>query len=438
MRTSGLSESEQQRLIGRLEGESQTIRLEFATLVHSTETELKQRNITPQILVQKLSYYDIALSSEVGNARSIEHVFSVTNYYWSFFNYDLLEYIITTLELSKGLLLQYIINFKEYCKRRLYECPSNVGGSYNESGRRIVLKIDDQMSVQRSTLHDLRRLQDQASKITGVNVMQLLKIEEGCLHLVYRIPHRSIEKINFLSPNQEQELKAIGILSITCEKKMVRWLIDGGYLKELVRTGKKTNTLLKKWATTAKTASHETEVVLSLSVTATHVTIDAVNDLACGVHLVLKVIPAIHYNSEAQMLPCTEISSKMQNFSIPNVITTREIAEAKADVFEFFLEMYVADSPPRTFSKTVAHAQNGMERMKLEPTHNTQKPRQTIDKMSNRNSLPSTLPSIHDGSEHDASNQILRSSSSGEHYLAQGFKRQPSKTPPHRPAVCIN
>ena len=360
MRTSDLSESDKQRLIGRLEGESQSIRLEFATLVHATETELKQRNVAPKTLILKLSYYDTSLRSEFSTSETIEDIFFVANDYWSFFNYDLLEYVINIFTLtSVTLLAQYIANFQEYCKRRLCECPSDVAGSFNESGRRIVLKIDDKMSVQRSTLQDLRRLQDQASKVTGVNVMQLLKIEEGCLHLIYRIPHDSIEMINFLPPHKKLQLKEIGILSITCEKKMMRWQVEGRTFKRLVHNEEKN--LSTKWVTITEMVTYETKIALSLGVTSTHVRVNAAVKLkstcrSCDkIHL--KVIPAVHRDSEARIMPCTEVTGELSDFRVPHVIPLQEIAEADPDMVEVFVELYI-DSSTRPLKGTSRDTQS--------------------------------------------------------------------------------
>lgn len=406
MRTTGLPESERQRLIGRLEGESQSIRLEFATLVHSTVTALKQLDITPRTLVRKFSYYDTSLRSEFTNTDSIEDIIDVANDYWSFFNYDLLEYVITTFKLSRDGIDRYIVNFKEYCQRRLCECRSDVAGSHNESGRRIVLKMDNQMSVQRSTLQDLRRLQDQASKVTGVTVMQLLKIEEGCLHLIYRIPHESIENINFLSVEKKQKLKKIGILSITCEKKMIRWQMSCSTLKKLIDA--KESCILKRKLMITDLAQFEIKTTLTLVVTGGHLEID-VNVVVVSEgrvkpqesdKIVVKVIPAIHHNREAWTLPYKEETKSLRgSFKIPKILPLDEITTAKADMFELFTEIYIQSSckPTRRLrSQSIEEAYSSAE--EDSPDSNTDVPQirakqlhHSKFKWSHRNSMPVTI-----------------------------------------------
>lgn len=461
MRTSGLPESERQRLIGRLEGESQSIRLEFATLVHSTETALNHRHIAPKTLVQKFSYYDASLRSEFSKTESIEDIFFVANDYWSFFNYDLLEYVINTFTLSTAsILAQYITNFQEYCKRRLCECPSDVAGSYKESGRRIVLKLDDKMSVQRSTLQDLRRLQDQACKVTGVTVMQLLKIEEGCLHLVYRIPHQSIEKINFLPADKKQELTDIGILSMTCEKKMIRWQIESSVFKGLVQA-KKTSIFTK----TVVVTELATEITLSLSAADCHVMLSAAveAELEGGGHahefdeISLKVIPAIHHNREARTMPCTTVSSKLCNFEIPLVMPLQGAANAEADMFEFFIELFIeSKAPPHKDEETITSIQEGVERMQLTLASEND----TVNGLSsaspqkaclnrrdrpnpskcgpNRNSLPPIRGSgYHEHGPPGPGDLRSRSKSTGDRYLVAGTPTA-VKTSPQRSASCVS
>lgn len=350
MRTDDLSGNERQRLIGRLEGESQSIRFEFATLVHNTETELHQRNISPARLVHKFYYYDASLKSEFSEDDSIEQVFYIANDYWSFFNYDLLEYVIKIFKLGDidAMLKQYVVNFRAYCKRRLCECPGTVAGSYNESGRRIVLKLDDKMSVQRSTLQDLRRLQDQASKVTGVNVMQLLTIEEGCLHLIYRIPHSAIEKVNLLTAEKKRKLRDIGVLSITCEKKMVRWQIESDALKRLVSAGEQC--ILTKSIVITELTTYKTDVTLTLGTDDAHIMVRA--DVTTtqeqddksphdSDQIMLKVIPALHQNKQARTLPSKEAANSLHSFEIPHVMPLHEVCNSKTDMFEFFIELHI-------------------------------------------------------------------------------------------------
>ena len=405
MRTTGLPESERQRLIGRLEGESQAIRFEFATLVDSTVTELKQLNITPRALVRKFSYYDTSLKTEFTNMDSIEDIIDIANDYWSFFNYDLLEYVISAFKLSRDGMERYIVNFKEYCQRRLCECRSDVAGSHNESGRRIVLKMDNKMSVQRSSLQDLRKLQDQASKVTKVTVMQLLKIEEGCLHLIYRIPHESIEKINLLSAEKKRELKEMGVLSITCEKKMIRWKMSCSTLKKLIDA--KESYILKRKLLITDLTQFETETTLTLVATEGHLEVDV--DAAVvsegrvkpkeSDKIVVKVIPAIHHNREARTLPYKEETKSLQgSFKIPKVLPLDQITTAKADMFELFTEIYIQSScKPRRMSRDFKLQKSMDEAYSTDDSHdsNTDGPQirekqqhQSELKWLNRNSMP--------------------------------------------------
>ncbi len=351
MRVGDLSENEKQQLIGRLEGESQAIRLEFATLVHTTEAELQLRNVPPKTLVHKLSFYDASLTKEFGEAETIEEVFSLANDYWSFFNYDLLEYIIKTFMLTSPMVEQYIANFKEYSNRRLCECKNDIAGSHNESGRRVVMKIDDKMNVQWTTLQEVRRLQDQVSRVVGVKVTQLLTVEGGCLYLVYRLPHKSIRTINFLSAEQKQELKDIGVLSIACERKVVRWQMKSAEFKRSIATRKKN--IFTKAVSITELADYKTDVKLTLGVSNDQIRVKVDTTATPSESgapgqsdvLVLTVIPALHHNSQAHALPLQRMQTPLNSFETANVMSTHDVETANADMFEFYMELYIDNRP---------------------------------------------------------------------------------------------
>ena len=346
MKTDGLSENQKQRLLGQLESDSQSIRIEFATLVHSTEMELKGNNVNARMLKQKFHYYDASLTIEFTEAGNIEEVFFLANDYWSFFNYDLLAYVIDVFNLSKQNLESYKEKFVEYCQRRLCECESNMAGSHNESGRRIVMKLDDKMSIQTTKLQDLRRLQDQASKVTGVPIMQLLRIEAGCLHLIYRIPHKSINKINSLSEEQKLKLAKIGILSVTCEKKIFKWQIESSSFKRLANSGEAV--ILKQKAVITEFINYQTDVTFTLGVAHNHLRMTVDVNVSDKRHqcdkLSVRVIPSVHYDKEALTLPIKEALNPLQSFSIDQLMSLDTILKAKADMLEFYTEFYIQSS----------------------------------------------------------------------------------------------
>ena len=337
-----------QLLQARLEGESQAIRLEFASLVISAEREMTQQNFTHQDMIRTIIYYDSSLKSEFDSANSIPDVFIIANNFWSFFNYDLLEYIISSFQLvnANAHVQQYKTSFQEYCKRRLYECPSKVGGAHNDTGKRVVLKLDDRMNLQQSTMQDLRSLQYQVSKVTGLEVMQLLRIEEGSLKLVYRVPHNAIERINFLSQTQRDNLAKIGVLKISCEKKIVKWMLNCHELRE---TLKDSFCVRQESLCITELIEYEVDIELALRIKAGHLQISAAVKVRGDVSeswksdkIQVKVTPTVHHGKTSRTLPLKTVSNQLCSFEINDVVPAHEIVTARdTDKFEFYNEIHI-------------------------------------------------------------------------------------------------
>lgn len=345
MRVSHLSEDEKQKLIGRLEGESQTIRFEFAELVHTTETELCQKNISPKTLIQKFTYFNASLIEEFGEAKSIEEVFAVANHYWSFYNYDPLQYIIKVFSLRTEAMDQYIQNFRKYAERRLCECKNDIAGSHDECGRRVVMKIDDNMNVQWTTLEDVRRLQDQACKITGVDIKQLVRVEGGCLYFIYRLPHKDISAIDSLTEVQKQELRDIGVLSIACETKIVTWQMDAKKFKRSIVTNRAS--IFSEEFSLTEFSEYKTNLALTVGVFNDHVglkvdiTALAPENVINSNMLVATVIPSVHYNSQSHTQWLTKTQMPLNSFQLEKIMSSHDVLAADADLFEFYMEFYI-------------------------------------------------------------------------------------------------
>jgi hypothetical protein len=63
------------------------------------------------------------------NVETIDDVMVIVREYSSFFNYQILQNIIDHLKKSSHILA----GFAEYAKRKVYECPCEVG-RFNEAG----------------------------------------------------------------------------------------------------------------------------------------------------------------------------------------------------------------------------------------------------------------------------------------------------------------
>ena len=145
-----LTKEQKDKLLLRLNHESEEILEEFAILVTHTEEHL----CNSQILVERLKTLFTEsrrkeLANEIKSTDTIPMIFETIRRgnYWSFFNYELLKTIIKCFggPQLRAELDEYISKFKVYCKRRVSEVPrdSLTGGhTHKQSGSIFKVKMD--------------------------------------------------------------------------------------------------------------------------------------------------------------------------------------------------------------------------------------------------------------------------------------------------------
>lgn len=230
--TSRQTRKDAEQLKGRLLRESQNMMFTFQHLVSGTIDSLLERGITPQDLVSRLMslralkpVYDLqppipALlhrSEELKNATTIQAVFIIVQDYCSFFNYDIIGFIVETLgtEKDKLRLQEYEDELKRYSKRRVFECPLEYGSRADPSQVCVVVKVDK--SLESFTLEGLQAFKDKLSTIFHLErPLELLCVEKGCMQMTYQIPPTVERRIFPLSPEQLRELQAEGVIMLSC------------------------------------------------------------------------------------------------------------------------------------------------------------------------------------------------------------------------------
>ena len=127
-------------LEARLLNEAETIGQEFALLCWKARDSFEQRGITPQTLASALldltvfkdpsassCYIPLLKEKEeiLMNAQSVHEIFHTLRPHMSFFNYEILQFLIEGKgsEGDKVALATYLRNFKEFCKRHVFEVP---------------------------------------------------------------------------------------------------------------------------------------------------------------------------------------------------------------------------------------------------------------------------------------------------------------------------
>ena len=230
---SGLTPEQQRKLRSRLRVESQEIMFKFQQLLSVVYKSLCEQKVSVDTLVthllslgaldpvSKQSQKPLLLTffQELQNAGSIENVLWVIRDYFSFFNYHVIEHIVNGLgtDQDKVELKDYKKDFRQYSKRRIFECPPIYGPMSNADHTDLVLKVDS--AYDQFTVEELDNFEYKLSRIFGVSsqsVLRLCRVEEGCLQLIFQMPSFVQQEIFPLSSEQEKSLAAEGVIRLTC------------------------------------------------------------------------------------------------------------------------------------------------------------------------------------------------------------------------------
>ena len=232
----GMSKEEKQQLHQRLYAESVYIMFKFQDLFSETTTSLKERNISTKDLSNHLvclgslkpTYNDLGESEgsdfrhqlpRLCSAEQINDAMLVVSEYCSFFNYHIIELIISKLgtEKDKDNLSKYKKEFAEYGKRHILECPSKVGERSDCCADMFVVldKSYDNCTVSNLDLFviNLRKILNVSSG-TG---LKLRRIEPGSLKLFFLLPFPALQDTIPLSSEQEVALARLGVMQLYCE-----------------------------------------------------------------------------------------------------------------------------------------------------------------------------------------------------------------------------
>jgi len=230
---SGLTPERQQVLRRRLRADSRRINVQFQYLVSATLNSLQKQQVTvrdflphlmtfgtdePVLKHSRAPVFDQRLN-DLQKAGDLSEVFMGLKDYMSFFNYHLIEHIINVLgtEEVKAELKIYKINFQQYAKRRIYECPPHFGPVSKVGHADIFVKVDSR--YENYTVAEIDDFVEDLSDLLGVSsqgVLRLCRVEKGCFQLTFQIPSFLKDKIFPLSREQERALAAEGVIRLTC------------------------------------------------------------------------------------------------------------------------------------------------------------------------------------------------------------------------------
>jgi len=153
------------------------------------------------------------------NAETIPDVFLQLRDYFSFFNYHIIDQIITQLgtEEDRQELQKYKDDFQVYAKRRIYECLPQFGPVSETDHADIFVKVDSH--YESYTVVELQEFQNRLSElfhISSQGILRLCRVEKGCFQLMFQVPYFVQQRIFPLSSEQERALLAEGVIKLTC------------------------------------------------------------------------------------------------------------------------------------------------------------------------------------------------------------------------------
>ena len=229
---SGLTDKQQRELQSRLRVESDDIMCKFQHLFSTVYESLRTREIPVERLVThllSLRAFDPVIegsrkplfqtfSKKLQKARSIEKVLWIIEDYFSFFNYHVIEHIVSELgtDQDKVELRNYNDEFDRYSKRRVFECLPAFGSVSEANHADLVLELDpvyEQFTV--------KAVEDFRYRLNGIlhlsqGALRLCQVEEGCFLLTFQVPSFVQQEIFPLSSEQERALVAEGVIKLTC------------------------------------------------------------------------------------------------------------------------------------------------------------------------------------------------------------------------------
>ena len=155
---------------------------------------------------------------EIKNAKNLAQVFMTLRAYISFFNYEIVEYLIELLGSpdDQTQLREYCSALDQFCQRNVFEVPAEAFSSKSriKTAKVFVLKCTERVA----TLEYVKRLTPRIAEALGLQraALQLCSIKQGCLELHFLITVAVAKRIYPVSPTVQAALSAMGVKVLTC------------------------------------------------------------------------------------------------------------------------------------------------------------------------------------------------------------------------------
>ena len=204
-------------LLTKLMEDFDKIKKKFAGLVDDTLQSLRHKNVNlEELKVAVKEYLPNKVHNLFSNAKSLNDMFLEDLFeYWSFFDYELLAFIIDRrCKELQGDLDEYIAMFNEYCKRKYSEVPTVFNSKAHKRYYNLTAKVCGEFD--HITMEQVKEIECQLQKITGLD-LSLARIGDGCIELVF-ISLSGEDDMLPLSVQDKEKLSEIGILKLYSDK----------------------------------------------------------------------------------------------------------------------------------------------------------------------------------------------------------------------------
>ena len=204
-------------LLTKLMEDFDKIKQKFAGLVDDTLQSLRHNDVNlEELKVAVKEYLPNKVHNLFSNAKSLNDMFlEDLSEYWSFFDYELLAFIINRrCKELQGDLDEYIAMFKEYCKRKYSEVPTVFNSKAHERYYNLTVKVHGEFD--HITMEQVKEIECQLQKITGLD-LSLARIGDGCIELVF-ISLSGEDDMLPLSVKDKEKLSEMGIFKLYSDK----------------------------------------------------------------------------------------------------------------------------------------------------------------------------------------------------------------------------
>ena len=209
---------ERDNLIYRLKDETSKIQDHFISLVICLKKTLEQSERSSKDVIEVLAVKHPNLKTVFKKCKTIDKIFKKGWKYWSYFDYEPIQSLITCLFDEKHdlrtRLTKYFEHFKSYASRRVAECPSNIHGKREKDEKVLVFKIEE-IAYQKLTVNDLKLLCFRLNSAISSYHLSLLSTSDSCIQLTFRTNLQREDKKFELSKEQHEALRDVGVISVS-------------------------------------------------------------------------------------------------------------------------------------------------------------------------------------------------------------------------------